>query len=57
MGRSAEIIVENMIVGYIGEVDPEILEKNNINVPMSGFEIDLTLIPKYNINRYYSNDH
>jgi phenylalanyl-tRNA synthetase beta chain len=54
-GRCAEIHAGDLIVGYIGEIDFEILEKNDIKMPVSAFEIDLTKIPKYNIKPMYSN--
>lgn len=40
-GRSAEIIHKNRSLGYFGEIDPEILEKWDINMPCSVIEIYL----------------
>jgi len=53
-GRVAEIRVQGEIVGHIGEIKLEILEVNGIEVPVSGFEIDLTKIQKYKITSFYS---
>ncbi len=53
-GRVAEVWVDEQVVGYIGELRLEILELNGIQVPVSGFEIDLTKIAKYSISNYYS---
>ncbi|MEM1804862.1 MAG: phenylalanine--tRNA ligase subunit beta [Nanopusillaceae archaeon] len=43
-GRQAKIIFENHIVGWIGEINPEILERLEIVYPFSGFEISLSLL-------------
>ncbi|MEM4841254.1 MAG: phenylalanine--tRNA ligase subunit beta [Nanopusillaceae archaeon] len=43
-GRQAKIIFENQIVGWIGEINPEILERLEIAYPFSGFEISLSLL-------------
>ncbi|MEM1688194.1 MAG: phenylalanine--tRNA ligase subunit beta [Nanopusillaceae archaeon] len=43
-GRQAKIIFENQVIGWIGEINPEILEKLEISYPFSGFEIGLNLL-------------
>jgi phenylalanyl-tRNA synthetase beta chain len=40
-GRSAEVLVEGASIGRIGEIIPYALEKLNMRVPVSAFEIDL----------------
>lgn len=41
-GRVANIVYKNEIIGVIGEIHPEVLEKNNIIVPVSAFELDIS---------------
>jgi len=41
-GRVAEIIVNKKVVGYIGELDPEVLENFRIRTRVVGFEIKLS---------------
>lgn len=41
-GRSADILVEGVNVGSVGEINPLALEKLKMRVPVSAFEIDLT---------------
>jgi len=41
-GRSARIVTKQGRIGIIGEINPEVLEKWNIGVPVVGFEIDIT---------------
>jgi phenylalanyl-tRNA synthetase beta chain len=43
-GRSAEVVIEEKNVGIIGELSPEILEKMNLRMPISIFEINLELL-------------
>jgi phenylalanyl-tRNA synthetase beta chain len=45
-GRCAEILVDGMEVGLIGEVTPVALESFKLRVPVSAFEIRLTSIIK-----------
>jgi len=40
-GRSGKIIWKNKTIGYIGELNPEALNVFNIEMPASGFEIDI----------------
>ncbi len=54
-GRSAEISINNIIVGHIGEIHPEILEKYGLEVPMSGMEIFLDKFPGINCPAIYTN--
>ncbi len=44
-GRCGKIIVNKKECGIIGEIAPEVLEENQIWVPIVGFEIELPLIP------------
>jgi phenylalanyl-tRNA synthetase beta chain len=45
-GRSASIVVDDAVVGAIGEIAPLALEGFKIRVPVAAFEIDLSrLIP------------
>ena len=43
-GRCAEISVGNTIIGYAGEFNPSILEKNGISAKVYGFEINVDVI-------------
>ncbi|MDD3178246.1 MAG: hypothetical protein PHR26_01875, partial [Candidatus ainarchaeum sp.] len=38
-GRSAEVIIDDKIVGFIGEFLPDVLINNNYTNPVCGFEI------------------
>ncbi len=40
-GRVAEIIFENSVIGYVGEIHPRILKNWKIKMPVALFEIDL----------------
>jgi len=40
-GRVAKILVENKVVGIIGEVHPYVLENWKLEMPVAAFEIDL----------------
>jgi len=44
-GRCGRIIINKKECGIIGEISPKVLEKNQIWVPVVGFEIELPLIP------------
>ncbi len=41
-GRSADILYENKIIGFIGEISPDLITKFNLRVPLSGFELNLS---------------
>ncbi len=43
-GRVGDIIVNNKKVGFLGELHPQVLENVHIEVPIVGFEIDLTIL-------------
>lgn len=43
-GRCAEIVSGNMTIGIMGEISPTVLEKWGIEMPCSGFEIELNKI-------------
>ena len=38
-GRSAQVLAGSKILGYLGEISPEVLEKWDINMPCSVIEI------------------
>ena len=40
-GRGAKIIVEGKVIGQCGEIDPRVSESFELNVPMSGAQIDI----------------
>ena len=46
-GRFAKILVHDMIVGYVGEINSEVLDNFKIRTPVVGFDIDLSLIFEY----------
>ena len=43
-GRCAEVTAEGVPVGYVGEVEPRALAAFGIGVPVSGFELDLSVL-------------
>ncbi len=43
-GRCAEIEVDGEKVGHVGEIHPEVLENFELEIPVSGFELSLTLL-------------
>ena len=43
-GRSASIVVNGTVVGECGELDPHVSESFDLNVPMSGAQIDVQLL-------------
>jgi len=45
-GRSAEIVIDGMLMGTIGEVTPLALENFKLRMPVAAFEIDLSHIIK-----------
>jgi phenylalanyl-tRNA synthetase beta chain len=45
-GRSAAVYVGKERVGIVGEVKPEVLEAFGLNLPVSGFEMGLSLLHK-----------
>jgi len=46
-GRQGDIFVNNENIGWIGEIDPNILEKMGIKYPLTGFEISIKELMKY----------
>ena len=40
-GRGAEIHVQGKVIGECGEIDPYVSELFELNVPMSGAQIDI----------------
>ena len=46
-GRQGDIFVNNENIGWIGEIDPNILEKLGIKYPLTGFEISIKELMKY----------
>ena len=43
-GRGASLLVGETKVGEFGEVDPEVSELFELNVPLNGCEIDITAL-------------
>jgi phenylalanyl-tRNA synthetase beta chain len=43
-GRFAKVLVQDIIVGYVGEINSEVLDNFKIRTPIVGFDIDLSLI-------------
>ena len=41
-GRVGRVIVNNKTVAYIGEVSPQVLDKNSLEIPVVGLELNLT---------------
>jgi phenylalanyl-tRNA synthetase beta chain len=46
-GRQGDIFVNNENIGWVGEIDPNILEKLSIKYPLTGFEISIKELIKY----------
>jgi len=45
-GRSASVLLGGVDLGFVGEVGPEALHAFGLNLPVAGFEIDLSLMHK-----------
>jgi phenylalanyl-tRNA synthetase beta chain len=45
-GRAGRIYVKGKDIAYIGEISPKVLTNFNLNLPVSGFELNLTEISK-----------
>lgn len=43
-GRAAEVLIENVSVGYVGELHPEVLENFGLATPVGAFEISLEIL-------------
>jgi phenylalanyl-tRNA synthetase beta chain len=43
-GRTAQIIIDDSIIGVIGEVSPSVVENFKLRMPVSAFEINLSLL-------------
>lgn len=43
-GRAATVIIDDQPVGIVGEFHPEVLVEHNLEVPVAGFEFDLTAL-------------
>lgn len=41
-GRTADVVVNNKVIGRIGEIDSKVIDNFKIRVPVVGFEIKLT---------------
>jgi len=46
-GRQGNIFVNNENIGWLGEIDPNILEKLDIKYPLTGFEISIKELMNY----------
>ncbi len=45
--RSANIVINGEVVGFVGQMHPVLMEKLDVDKPVYGCEIDLTLLKKY----------
>lgn len=45
-GRCAEILYESKTIGFIGEVNPDLITKFNLHIPLSAFELNLSSLLK-----------
>ena len=45
-GRCAEILYESKTIGFIGEVNPALITKFNLHIPLSAFELNLSPLLK-----------
>lgn len=45
-GRCGRVVIDNLEVGYIGEMHPQVLENFNINFPVCAFELNVSEIFK-----------
>ncbi len=45
-GRSANILVDDIIVGECGEIDPRVSESFDLKVPMSGVQFDMAALSR-----------
>ena len=43
-GRAANIVIKGTVVGECGEIDPNVSEIFELNVPMSGAQIDVSIM-------------
>ncbi|MEM3489343.1 MAG: phenylalanine--tRNA ligase subunit beta, partial [Nitrososphaerota archaeon] len=43
-GRSVALMKDNVEVGFMGEIHPEVLEKFKIEMPTVSMEIDISLL-------------
>jgi phenylalanyl-tRNA synthetase beta chain len=41
-GRCAEILFESKTIGFIGEVNPDLITQFNLHIPLSAFELNLS---------------
>jgi len=45
-GRCAEILYESKTIGVIGEINPDLIAKFNLHIPLSAFELNLSPLLK-----------
>jgi phenylalanyl-tRNA synthetase beta chain len=50
--KSAEVLLDNEVVGYIGEIHPKITQMMEINLPICIFEINLSLLNKELLTKF-----
>ena len=43
-GRVAEILIDNIVIGFIGEIHPKIMKNWKLKMPVALFEIDLEMV-------------
>lgn len=51
-GRSAEIKIGDKHIGYLGEINPLVLENYDIKTPVAGFEIDFEILASLAEEKY-----
>lgn len=47
-GRSGDIIINKKKIGFIGEINPSVLENIGLDMPAAGMELDLSALQKSN---------
>lgn len=55
-GRGAHIIINQKIVGHIGEISPRIIENYGIEMPVAAMEINLSLLPGLKCHEMRTNE-
>ena len=41
-GRSADVFLQNEMIGFLGEISPQFISKFNLRLPLSVFELNLS---------------
>lgn len=48
-GRQAEILINDIVVGFFGEISVNTIRNFNLEIPLTGFEINLNKLDKFEI--------